>query len=114
MLAFFSFSVVANARTFGKPDYAAAIKQLPPGKTVVVVKGGGKPVVCSVTDGQASALAARWRTGWTTMALDGRSVPTLWVDGPNEHELRSFLGAGNCKLVREKSIFYLPFNANLS
>jgi len=24
------------------------------------------------------------------------------------------VGAVNCKLVREKSIFYLPFNANLS
>jgi hypothetical protein len=114
MLAFFSFSVVANARTVGKPDYEAAIKKLPPGGTVVVVKGGGKPMVCSVNDGQAAALAARWKTGWTSMEVNGRSVPALWVDGPNEHELRSFLGAADCRLVRQKSIFYLPFNANLS
>jgi hypothetical protein len=114
MLAFFSFSVVANARTVGKPDYEAAIKKLPPGGTVVVVNGGGKPLVCSVSDGQASALAARWKTGWTTMAFDGRSLRTLWVDGPNEHEMRSFLGDATCRLVRQKSIFYLPFNANLS
>jgi len=114
MLAFFSFSVVANARTVGKPDYAAAIKQLRPGGTVVVLKNGGKPLVCSVDAGQAAALSARWRTGWTSMDVSGKSVPTLWVDGPNEHELRSFLGAGDCKLVRQKSIFYLPFNANLS
>ena len=114
MLAFFSFSVVANARTFGKPDFAAAIEKLPPGGTVVVGKGGGKPFVCSVDDGQASALTARWKTGWTTMAYNGRSIPTLWVDGPNEHEMRSFLGDATCRLVRQKSIFYLPFNASVS
>jgi hypothetical protein len=114
MLAFFSFSVVANARTVGKPEYEAAIKKLEPGGTVVVLKGGGKPLVCSVNEGQAAALSARWHTGWTSMDVSGESVPTLWVDGPNEHELRSFLGAGECKLVRQKTIFYLPFNANLS
>jgi hypothetical protein len=115
MLAFFSFSVVANARTVGKPDFEAAIKKLPPDGTVVVVNGGGKkPLVCSVNDGQASALAARWKTGWTTMSFNNRSIPTLWVDGPNEHELRSFLGAADCRLVRQKSIFYLPFNASVS
>ena len=45
-----------------------------------------------------------------------RSWRTLWVDGPTDHQLSDFLGgsAANCKLVREKSIFYLPFNANLS
>ena len=37
------------------------------------------------------------------------------VNGPSDHEVRDFLGnAGDCKLVRQKSIFYLPFNANLS
>ena len=114
MLSVFSFSVVANARGFGKPDYASAIKQLPPGQTLVLSKGGGKPVVCSVTDGQAEALAARWPTGTTTMSVDGRTLPALWVDAPNEKVLRDFLGADHCKLVRERSVFYLPFNANLS
>jgi hypothetical protein len=116
MLSLFSFSVVAGARTVGKPDYAAAIKQLPSDKPVVILRTGGKPIACSVTTGQASALSARWRTGWTTMAFEAGSVRTLWVDGPNDHELRDFLGgsAANCKLVKQKTVFYLPFNANLS
>jgi hypothetical protein len=114
MLACFSFSIVANARGFGKPDYEAAIKQLGPVKTLVVLKGGGKPEVCSVTDGQAAALGAQWPTGWTTMSYDGASVRALWVAAPNDKALRDALGEGNCKLVRQKSVFYLPFNANLS
>ena len=115
MLAFFSFSVVGNARTFGKPDYAAAMKQLPAGRPLVVLKHAGKdPVLCSVTEGQAAALSERWPTGSTTLAVSGSSVPALWVDAPNEHALRDFLGSGSCKLVRQKSVFYLPFNANLS
>jgi hypothetical protein len=116
MLSLFSFSVVASARTVGKPDYASAIKQLPNNKPVVVVHTPGKPLVCSVTSAQAAGISARWHSGWTTMAFDGRDYRTLWVNGPNDNEVRDFLGssAGNCKLVRQKSIFYLPFNANLS
>jgi hypothetical protein len=115
MLSFFSFSVVASARTVGKPDYASAIKQLPNSKPVVVVQTPGKPLVCSVTSGQAAGLSARWHSGWTTMAFDGRDYRTLWVNGPSDHEVRDVLGSGgDCKLVRQKSIFYLPFNANLS
>jgi len=115
MLSLFSFSVVASARTVGKPDYASAIKQLPSNKPVVVVQTPGKPLVCSVTSSQAAGLSARWHSGWTTMAFDGRDYRTLWVNGPSDHEVRDFLGnAGDCKLVRQKSIFYLPFNANLS
>jgi hypothetical protein len=118
MLSFFSFSVVAGAMTVGKPDYASALKQLPNDKPVAIVKpaNGKQPLACSVTQSQANGLAARWRTGWTTMAFDARSWRTLWVDGPNDKEMRDFLGgsAADCKLVREKSIFYLPFNANLS
>jgi hypothetical protein len=116
MLSFFSFSVVAGARNVGKPDYASAITQLSSNKPVVVLQNGGKPLVCSVTQGQANTVSARWHSGWTTMAFDGRDYRTLWVDGPNDHELRDSLGGsgGDCKLVRVKSIFYLPFNANLS
>ena len=114
MLSLFSFSVVASARTVGKPDYASAIKQLSNSKPVVVLHNGGKPLVCSVTQRQADGLSARWHSGWTTMAFDGRDYRTLWVDGPNDHEIRDFLGSGDCKLVRVKSIFYLPFNADLS
>jgi hypothetical protein len=103
--------------TVGKPDYGSTLKQLPSDKPVAIVKGpSGRPLACSVTQNQANGLAARWRTGWTTMAFDSRSWRTLWVDGPSDHELRDFLGgsAADCRLVREKSIFYLPFNANLS
>jgi hypothetical protein len=116
MLSLFSFSVVAGAMTVGKLDYAAAIRQLPADKPVVILKSGGKPLACSVSQGQATGLAARWSTGWLMMAIEGSARRTLWVKGPNEHELRSFLGgsAADCKLIREKTIFYLPFNANLS
>ncbi len=114
MLSLFSFSVVASARNVGKPDYVAAIKQLPSDKPVVVIKGGGQPIACSVTQSQANGLAARWRTGWTTMTFNGEAYHTLWVDGPTDHELRDFLGGADCKLVRQKSIFYPPFNANVS
>jgi hypothetical protein len=114
MLSLFSFSVVASARNVGKPDYASAIKQLPSNKPVVVVQTPGKPLVCSVTTSQAAALSARWHSGWTTMAFDGRDYRTLWVNGPSDHEVRDVLNGGDCKLVRQKSIFYLPFNANLS
>jgi hypothetical protein len=116
MLSLFSFSVVASARTVGKPDYASAIKQLPSNRPVVIASSGGKPIACSVTQSQADGLAARWRTGWTTMSFDGQIYRTLWVDGPNDRQLRDFLGGGavDCKLVKQKSIFYLPFNANLS
>jgi hypothetical protein len=116
MLSLFSFSVVASAKNVGKLDYASAIRQLPSDRPVVLLKTGGKPLACSVTQSQANGLAARWRTGWTTMMVDARSQRTLWVDGPNDRELRGFLGgsAADCKLIKEKSIFYLPFNANLS
>jgi hypothetical protein len=117
MLSFFSFSVVAGAMTVGKPDYGSTLKQLPSDKPVAIVKGAnGGQLACSITQSQANGLAARWRTGWTTMTYDSRDWRTLWVDGPNDRQLRDFLGgsAANCRLVREKSIFYLPFNANLS
>ena len=115
MLSLFSFSVVAGARTVGKPDYAAALKQLPSNKPVVISNNGGKPLACSVTQSQANRLAAQWRTGWTQMDFDGRNYRTLWIDGPNEHQLRDSLsGPADCRLVRLKTIFYLPFNANLS
>ena len=114
MLSLFSFSVVASARTVGKPDYASAIKQLPSNKPVVVVSTPGKPLVCSVTSEQAARLSARWPGGWTTMAFDNRDYRTFWVNGPSDREVRDVLNGGDCKLVRQKSIFYLPFNANLS
>ena len=103
---------MVDARTVGKPDYAQALRQLPSDRPLVLLKAGSTQVICSITQAQAGALAARWKTGSTTLSVGGRSVPALWVDAPNENVLRNFLGgsAANCRLVRQKSIFYLPFN----
>src|SRR5207244_12934669 len=59
MLSFFSFSVVAGARTVGKLDYGSAIKQLPSEQPVIVLNSGGKSVVCSVTHVPAARATAR-------------------------------------------------------
>ena len=115
MLAFFSFSVVASAATAAKPDYAGAVAQLPKGKPLVLLKTGKKRVLCAIGPRQAAALSERWRTGWTTMSIEGVDVPALWVDGPNQHELREVVGsAADCAVVHSKKVFYLPFDANLS
>ena len=115
MLALFSFSIVAGAATKPAPDYAAALKTLPKDKPLVLLKTGNKRVLCAIGRGQAAALSARWRTGWTTMSVDGADVPALWVDGPNAHELREVVGsAADCAVVHSKRVFYLPFDANLS
>jgi hypothetical protein len=112
MLALFSFSLVANARTFGKPDYAEALRHLQAGRPLVLLKANGNQVLCSISSAQAAALSAHWQTSQTTLSVDGKSVPALSVDAPNEKELREYLGvsAVDCKAVRKKSIFYLPFN----
>jgi hypothetical protein len=112
-LALFSFSIVANAMSYGKPDYVGTAKELGTTKPLVLLKTGQK-VMCSVTASQAAAISARYSTWWTSMAVDGKSVPVLAVSGAKENDIASMVGPANCKLVREKSIFYLPFNANLS
>src|SRR5213079_761621 len=71
MLAFFSFVVVANARSVGKPDYAQALDKLPRLGPIVLVKSTDQPIVCSVTQSQAAALAGQWQMGSTTMSANG-------------------------------------------
>ena len=115
MLALFSFSIVASAATTTRPDYAGALKTLPTDKPLVLLKTGNQRVLCAIGRGQAAALSARWRTGWTTMSVDGADVPALWVEGANVHELREVVGsAADCAVVHSKKVFYLPFDANLS
>ena len=115
MLAFFSFTVVANAREVGKPDYAEALSKLQRIGPLVLVKSAEKPILCSVTQGQAAVLAAHWKTGSETLHVNGKDLPAIWVDAPSTDALYDFLGDGaHCRFVREKGIFYLPFNANLS
>jgi hypothetical protein len=115
MLALFSFSVVANARNVGKPDYAQALSGLQRIGPLVLVKSTEKPILCSVTQNQAAALAVRWKTSSTMLPVNGQDIPAIWVDAPSTDALRDFLGGTtHCQFVREKGIFYLPFNANLS
>ena len=122
MLAFFSFSVVAGARTFNKPDYEAAVKQLPKDQPIVQVdaRHGGDPndgllsnftqqhLVCSVTGGELARIQAHYRTGRLTV---GR-LDIVTVYGANDHDLRSYLGDNGvrCVLVRVASVFFLPFD----
>jgi hypothetical protein len=106
-------AVRRNTNTpFGKPDYAEALSHLQAGRPLVLLKTNGTQVLCSISSAQAAALSAHWQTSQTTLSVDGKSVPALSVDAPNEKELREYLGVsgGDCKVVRKKSIFYLPFN----
>ncbi|HTZ04236.1 MAG TPA: hypothetical protein VMB53_00605 [Gaiellaceae bacterium] len=123
MLALFSFSVVAGAHTFQKPDYASAVKQLPADQPVVQVdvSKGSAPsspgllpdfsqqhFVCSVTQSELARIQQRWRTGRLSI---GR-LDIVTVFGANDQELRSYLGDNGvrCVLVRVASIFFLPFD----
>jgi hypothetical protein len=121
-LAFFSFTVVAGASTFGSEDYDAAVQQL--GMTsssqVVVVESststtGGlfsspSKVVCSVTKSQLTKIQAVYRTG--SFRVGQTTVITVY--GATDKALRSYLGTAGltCKLVEVKKVFYLPFDAH--
>lgn len=113
-LAVFSFSIIASATNYGKLDYARTVKELGTSKPLVILKSNGRPMMCSVTATQAASISKRWHSWWTTMTFDGHSLRTLAVEDAKEPDLRSMIGPVSCQLVREKSIFYLPFNANLS
>ena len=121
LLSFFSFSVVAGARTFNKPDYEGAVKQLPADKPVVEVpaapqdSGGGllgtiqqQHFVCSVTGSQLARIQQRYRTSRFTVG----HTDIVSVYGANERDLRSYLGDDGvrCVLVRLATIFFLPFD----
>jgi len=123
MLAFFSFSVVAGARTFQKPDYASAVKQLPADRPIVQVdvSKGSDPdsngllpsfdrshFVCSVTSSELARIQQHYRTG----RLRVGPLDIVTVYGANDQDLRSYLGDNGvrCVLVRVASIFFLPFD----
>lgn len=129
-LALFSFSLAAGAGT-GKPGYAGAANELPPGKPLVYVRASyedsllgwfkdkwASHELCSVTQAQLERIASEYEVGWMTATADGAQVRIATVSGPgaNDAELRAFLGAPalKCHLVRRASIFYLPFDAHTS
>jgi hypothetical protein len=112
-LSFFTFTVVATAAP-SKPDYAGAAKHLRADQPRVVIQSGSKKEVCSVDEGQLALLQARYEVGWLTVTVDGALVDLVTVAGANDHDIRTMLGDVQCRLVKEKHIFYLPFDAQTS
>ena len=113
-LSLFTFTVGAGAVNT-KPDYAGAAKQLPTDKPLVVVdKGHGKKEVCSVNQSQYELLETRYETGHLAVTVDGSPVDFVTVVGAKDHDLHVLLGDMKCKLVKEKHVFYLPFDAQTS
>jgi hypothetical protein len=111
-LTFFTFTVAATAGS--KPDYAGAAKGLRADQPRVVINSGGKEQVCSVNQTQLAQLDAAYETGWMTVTIDGSPTDLVTVAGANDHDMHSILGDAKCKLVKEKHVFYLPFDAQTS
>jgi hypothetical protein len=112
-LSFFTFTVAATAAG-SKPDYAAAAKGLPHDQPRIVIKSG-KDEVCSVTAAQLALLAKQYDVGWMTVTMDGAPADLVTVSGADDHDMRKVLGEHvKCKLVKEKHVFYLPFDAQTS
>jgi hypothetical protein len=111
-LSFFTFTVVATAAN-SEPDYAGAANQLPQDGRLVVITSGQREV-CSVNASQLDVLESRYDVGRMTVEVDGVPGDFATVGGANDHELRTLLGYVDCKLVKEKHVFYLPFDANVS
>jgi hypothetical protein len=127
-LLLFSTTVVAGAKTFGKPDYAQAVKQLPRTGAVVLVSSSAShdawldrlrssytnKELCAVTEEQLKQIASHYDIGHMNVTIDGQSVEIATVSGAgaNDHEMRTLLGDPNlkCKLVREAGVFFLPFD----
>jgi hypothetical protein len=138
LLAMFSFSVVAGAKTFGKEDVGRAVRQLPDDRHVVEVpvskgdRGGdghgdqgdggnltdrfshSEHYVCSVNSTQLAKIQTRYRTGRSTLRVDGRSLDIVAVYDANERDLRDYLGNVSCVLVKVSHTFFLPFDAHTS
>src|SRR5436190_13195895 len=111
-LSLFTSTVVATAAG-GKPDYAGAAKKLSPNQPMVVIQTGKKEV-CSVNATQLAMLQAQYDTGWMTVMLNGVQTDLVTVSGGNAHDVSAMVGPVNCKLVQEKHLFYLPFDAQTS
>ena len=113
-LSLFTFTVGAGAVNT-KPDYAGAVKQLGSDKPLIVVQNGhGKKEVCSVNQSQYELLETRYVTGHLEVMVNRSPVDLVTVDGAKEHDLHVLLGDMKCKLVKEKHVFYLPFDAQTS
>jgi hypothetical protein len=112
-LSFFTFTVVATAAP-SKPDYAGAAKHLDPHQPKVVIQNGNKKEVCSVDQRQVTLLETQFVVGRMTVTVDGLPVDLVTVEGANDHDLRGVLGDVTCRLVKEKHVFYLPFDAQTS
>jgi hypothetical protein len=134
-LTFFTFTMVATAAN-SKPDYAGALKQLAKQQgnngngngqgngngnkdpqvnagtnaPAVVVQNGNKKEVCSVNESQLSTLQSRYAVGWMTVDVDGTPTDLVTVAGAQEHDLHQLLGNMTCTLVKDKKVFYLPFD----
>jgi len=111
-LSLFTTTVVATAAG-GKPDYAGAAKKLAPNQPMIVIQTG-KKAVCSVNAAQLAKLRAEYDTGWMTVTMNGVRTDLVTVSGANTHDVSTMLGPVDCKLVQEKHVFYLPFDANIS
>jgi hypothetical protein len=127
-LTLFSSTVIAGAKTFGKPDYAQAAEQLPRTGAFVLVSSSAShdswldrlrasytsKELCAVTEAQLQEIASRYEVGQMTVTVAGQSVEIATVSGAgaNDHELRALLGDPKlkCKLVREGGVFFLPFD----
>jgi hypothetical protein len=144
LLSFFSFSVVAGAKTFGKPNLRDAVSQLPDTRHVIEVTvhrnddgNHGRPddgdhaanmnalvdrfshsehYVCSVNASQLERIQQRYRTGRITIPFGSHPVDIVEVFNASEPDMRSFLGTQqlHCVLVRIASIFFLPFDPHTS
>jgi hypothetical protein len=111
-LSLFTTTVVATAAG-GKPDYAGAAEKLASNQPMIVIQTGKKRV-CSVNAAQLAKLQAEYDTGWMTVTLNGVQTDLVTVSGANAHDVGAMVGTANCKLVQEKHVFYLPFDANIS
>lgn len=119
LLAFFSFSVVAGAATYGtQPPAAQAVTQLPPTDAVVELTTSSLlhsgAVVCTVNATQLAGIQKLWRTSTTSLTVDKRTVSVIAVYGATEPALRSALGSPRCVLIQALRTFFLPFDAHTS
>jgi hypothetical protein len=129
LLAMFSFSVVAGAKTFGKEDVGGAVQQLQDDKHVVEVpvsadrSGGGSDsvadrfsrvehYVCSVTGPQLARIKTAYRTGRYPITINGQTLDIVTVYDASERDLRGYLGNVSCVLVNISRTFFLPFDAH--
>ena len=128
MLAFFSFSVVAGASTYG--DQTApiqnAVAQLPATTTTVVEAPAATSgsmldqlthvmkLVCTVNAAQRVTLQHTYRTSTSSLSMNGRTVSVLSVYGATETAIRGYLGNANCVLVQMSRVYFLPFDAHTS